>query len=530
VLRNDVTALNQLIATSGEHIVPGTPTASATKALLRLGNALVGGDADGCYLGLNAPSGWVGDYLRLQLNAVDVLRLDSLGNLGVGVSATSGFRIHAEADGNFDNMVRVNNVNTGNGAAAGSSVQVRCGGTDTASGRLTAWGGSHASTFRANRVSVVANSDATGVTLEANNASQDIRFVLPTPLDEQARFASTGELLIGTTSTLGRLAVVGRIDQIQSVVRAFSTQTTNLAEWQSSAPAILVAILGDGRLQVNPATNALAFFGGTGSINNTRVSIFNNQNATLIPLGIRAHASQTASALEVQDNGGTSRVTVGSLTQVASITLAVRGIASQTGKLQEWQTSAGGTLAYVQADGPCYFPQAGIGVFAAQAGVGLFVTGSDATAVTQVLRQLTSQTGHLLEARDDSNGSLFTFTNIGDLTFNRRSSTTGGRQVADLIAEFVVSTDASRTGRFKLRATDFNATREVLRGEADGTNPMVGFLGTNAFRATGWATATGTATRTTFDTTTVTLAGLAERVKALLDDLHQTAGYGLLRT
>lgn len=49
-------------------------------------------------------------------------------------------------------------------------------------------------------------------------------------------------------------------------------------------------------------------------------------------------------------------------------------------------------------------------------------------------------------------------------------------------------------------------------------------------RKTGWATATGTATRTTFDTTTVTTQQLAERVKALIDDLHATAGTGLLGT
>jgi hypothetical protein len=36
---------------------------------------------------------------------------------------------------------------------------------------------------------------------------------------------------------------------------------------------------------------------------------------------------------------------------------------------------------------------------------------------------------------------------------------------------------------------------------------------------TGWAAATGTATRTTFTTSTVTTAQLAERVKALIDDL-----------
>lgn len=39
-------------------------------------------------------------------------------------------------------------------------------------------------------------------------------------------------------------------------------------------------------------------------------------------------------------------------------------------------------------------------------------------------------------------------------------------------------------------------------------------------RSTGWAAATGTATRSTFDTATVTLDQLAERVKALTDDLR----------
>lgn len=49
-------------------------------------------------------------------------------------------------------------------------------------------------------------------------------------------------------------------------------------------------------------------------------------------------------------------------------------------------------------------------------------------------------------------------------------------------------------------------------------------------RRTGWAVATGTATRSTFDAATVTTAQLAERVKALIDDLHATAGHGLIGT
>ncbi|TFL16443.1 hypothetical protein [Jannaschia formosa] len=56
--------------------------------------------------------------------------------------------------------------------------------------------------------------------------------------------------------------------------------------------------------------------------------------------------------------------------------------------------------------------------------------------------------------------------------------------------------------------------------DPDGTAALQ-VAGTNVLgpRKTGWTAATGTATRTTFATSTVTTAQLAERLKALLDDL-----------
>jgi hypothetical protein len=48
---------------------------------------------------------------------------------------------------------------------------------------------------------------------------------------------------------------------------------------------------------------------------------------------------------------------------------------------------------------------------------------------------------------------------------------------------------------------------------------MVGSNAVVGSRKTGWAAATGTATRSTFDTSTATTAELAERLKALIDDL-----------
>lgn len=103
------------------------------------------------------------------------------------------------------------------------------------------------------------------------------------------------------------------------------------------------------------------------------------------------------------------------------------------------------------------------------------------------------------------------------------STTTDDRNQAVIQAEWVVATDASRTARISIYAYD-TAAREVLRGQASGSAPMIGFLGAAAVARATMAAATGTATRTTYDTTTVTLPQLAERVKALIDDFR---AYGL---
>ena len=84
-------------------------------------------------------------------------------------------------------------------------------------------------------------------------------------------------------------------------------------------------------------------------------------------------------------------------------------------------------------------------------------------------------------------------------------------------AFYPVSNNTKTSGK---PALNWSATYSVLY--YSGTLQVVGA------RKTGWAVASGTATRTTFDTATVTTAQLAERVKALIDDLHATAGHGLI--
>lgn len=71
---------------------------------------------------------------------------------------------------------------------------------------------------------------------------------------------------------------------------------------------------------------------------------------------------------------------------------------------------------------------------------------------------------------------------------------------------------------------DVGSTTGTKFGTAT-TQKMGWWNTTPVVRATGWAAATGTATRSTFATSTVTTAVLAEHVKALIDDL---LSYGLI--
>ncbi len=90
--------------------------------------------------------------------------------------------------------------------------------------------------------------------------------------------------------------------------------------------------------------------------------------------------------------------------------------------------------------------------------------------------------------------------------------------------EHLVLNGAVQVGRNLIFGTD--NTYDL--GASGAPRPRTGYFGTSLFvganqvlsaRATGWAAATGVATRTTFATGSVTLAQLAEHVKALLDDL-----------
>lgn len=77
------------------------------------------------------------------------------------------------------------------------------------------------------------------------------------------------------------------------------------------------------------------------------------------------------------------------------------------------------------------------------------------------------------------------------------------------------------TGSFSgdVNALTHTATLGINNSQLTSSGLAVQTLPVIGTRRTGWAAATGTATRTTFATGAVTLPQLAERVKALIDDL-----------
>jgi len=106
-----------------------------------------------------------------------------------------------------------------------------------------------------------------------------------------------------------------------------------------------------------------------------------------------------------------------------------------------------------------------------------------------------------------------------------QSSTTINRNAAQMQTQWIVATDATRTARYTLFASDFAADRECLRIEASGTAAMIGFLGHAAQARPAAYTITNPVSNRSFDTTTVTLAQLAQVVGTLLADMQ---GFGLV--
>ena len=155
------------------------------------------------------------------------------------------------------------------------------------------------------------------------------------------------------------------------IIKAVSSQTANLTEWQNSSGNLITRVGFDG-----------IFRGLMSDVSNVGQFIAYSYSATQVPLISKGYASQTANLQEWQNSAGTALTVIGSngtfistgnayINDAASsalgiqikrtisqmgivaseIGLIIKGAASQTANLQEWQNSAGTVLAKVTDTG-----------------------------------------------------------------------------------------------------------------------------------------------------------------------------------
>ena len=163
-------------------------------------------------------------------------------------------------------------------------------------------------------------------------------------------------------------------------VKGAASQTANLQEWQNSAGTVLANVSSSGqfltpRLTITNGGNIVDSAGTTPyfGFGSNQISLL-TRNAAYKGLVIQGSASQTANLQEWQASDGTIRAAVdangfivagaGSAISNAVISarpfgasqvgIAVRGAASQTANLQEWQNSAGTVLSKIDSTGAMF--------------------------------------------------------------------------------------------------------------------------------------------------------------------------------
>jgi hypothetical protein len=230
------------------------------------------------------------------------------------------------------------------------------------------------------RVSVGTGGASTVGLVVRGSASQSANLTEWQESDAAARsyVDANGRFVIRSAATPAAsltVASYGAPSVIPVVVRGAASQSANLQEWQSSAGTVLSFIRNDGLIQTSAGilASGSSIWAGSFIAGTTFSSVA--LSATTIGAVIRGAASQTADLQIWQNNSGTvlSRVdnngnffgsvvsvgatgiSSGNLRVVASgssvIPAVIRGAASQSANLTEWQNSAGTVLSSINSNG-----------------------------------------------------------------------------------------------------------------------------------------------------------------------------------
>ena len=282
-----ISAANSAVTLGGRTVIynTGVSYSDATLAQLQLTSTnLVGGDADGTFLGLNALTGYAGDLINFQLNGAQRLTVTAAGAVTTagGLTVASG---GASITGGIDN-------NSGGITEAGAVSGVTTLSVSTSvTSPIVNVGTAGASTGLLN----LSGSTSGTVTIQTQAAAGTYNFNLPTTAGTSGYILTSGGGA-GTAMTWTNPSSLG-------------------VSWSSlTAPT--------GNLSLNMGTNTTAFdyATGTGSSNLFNLTTANSSNGTGYLLNVATGTGSTVKPLRVAVEG-TDVLTVGS-----NKTVSVNGV------------------------------------------------------------------------------------------------------------------------------------------------------------------------------------------------------------
>ena len=262
-----------------------------------------------------------------------------------------------------------------------------------------------------------------------------------------------GSASLGGSTML--FSVAATASYVPIIAKGYASQTANLQEWQNNAGTVLAKVNATGQfIAVGDNLNNFQSIGASSTAYNG-FTVSTNTNAANYVMGT-AGASETAFSvansfyiydgiagvmrLRINPSGlvgintvATSQLHVNNSTS-ANVGLIVKGAASQTANLQEWQDSAGSVLAKVNPNGvfhtfgSVYTPYiqpaspTGVNAFIALDNTTVLIDGWSASTVKLTVKGYTSQTANLQEWKNSAGGVLLNIDSTGSLDIGAGSS------------------------------------------------------------------------------------------------------------
>jgi len=360
------------------------------------------------------------------------------GNIGAGIfvlSTSNGtaqverMRVSANGDTSFQGVVYSNqNLTMMNTAAATATVQAN---SRTLQFASAYWTGT-ASAVETFNIMDARQGAAPGT-------AGGHRLVIGTSANPDANLfsiAGDGSSNVGIGESFTQSAAQLRISttapgKVATVIRGAASQTANLLEFRSNADALLASVGFAGRFAAADGTVALPGFRFQSDLDTGLYRPAADQigfattgvnRLTLSGTALTSTVAFTATSLATSGFASVGTTAVGGVSQLYAVstaanfvTLGLRGAASQTADLTQWQNSAGTVLSRIASDGSLNVNGASI------ANNSLAVYSMAAAGIPAIVRGAASQTGDLQQWQNSAgtmlaevmaNGSFFTVGNV----------------------------------------------------------------------------------------------------------------------